>query len=447
MATTDGVAAPYTRGRPAGQLLEALGRARSAVAYGSLAIMIGAGVTIAVLSADGHSRIVQVGGQGLPAWMAGPLAGLSSTHLTLPDFYLLVGLMAAAYLAVVALAGHVRARWLLGTVGVLHLAFLLAPPLLSTDIFNYIDYARLGAIHGLDPYAHGPVGAPHDPIFRFTAWRRIGSAYGPVFILLGYPLALLGVAGTLWAFKLIAALASLGCVALVWRIARQLGRPPLTAAAVFGLNPLVLVWTVGGAHNDLLMLLLMLAGVSLALGAREKIGGAALVVAAAVKVTAGIAIPFMLLAAKRRWHVLASMAAVFAVLYVVAAIAFPGHALGVFHVLNEQKSLVGYNSLPKEVAQLFGLATVTGTVRTASLLALGAALVFIAIRVWRGAEWVSAIGWGMVAFVATTSWQLAWYTVWPLAFAAVSRDRRLLVATLMLETFWVTNHLPHFTLL
>src|SRR5256885_17199766 len=36
----------------------------------------------------------------------------------------------------------------------LHVIFLLGPPLLSMDVFSYIEYGRLGAIHGLNPYVN-----------------------------------------------------------------------------------------------------------------------------------------------------------------------------------------------------------------------------------------------------------------------------------------------------
>jgi hypothetical protein len=219
VGTSSGVAVPYAGGRaPASELFR---RARSALAYGSLTAVVGSGLAIALLSADPNSVIVQGGGRGLPGWLAGPLSGVTGLHLTLIRFYVLVGAMSAAYLTVIALGGQLRARWFLGAVALLHLAFLLAPPILSTDVFNYIDYARLGALHGLDPYTHGPVAAPHDPVFTYTAWRHIGSAYGPLFTIASYPLAHLGVAGALWSFKLVAAAASLGCVALVWRRSRR----------------------------------------------------------------------------------------------------------------------------------------------------------------------------------------------------------------------------------
>ncbi|MEA2413151.1 MAG: alpha,6-mannosyltransferase [Thermoleophilaceae bacterium] len=440
-----GLAAPQLR-RPERPSLAVLGRARTALAYGSLATVGVIGVAIAVLSADPRSTIVQGGGRGLPAWMVGPLGGLTSGHLQLLRFYVLIGLMCAAYLGVIALGGHIRARWVLGTVAGLHVAFLLAPPLLSTDVFNYIDYARLGVLHGIDPYAHGPVAARHDAVYHYTAWRHMASAYGPLFTIATYPLAHVSIAAALWVLKGVTAAASLGCVAMVWLIARQMDRRPATAAAVFGLNPVLLVWTVGGAHNDILMLLLMLVGVWLGLRAREGLAGAALIAGAAVKATAGLVIPFLLLRSPRRWRLIASVAAASAAVYGVAIVAFPGHPLAVIDVLARQHQFVGYNSVPKELALLFGFPGVTPGVRLLALFTLGCSLAWIAFRVWRGADWVAACGWAMVAVVVTSTWFLAWYAVWPLAFAAVSRDRRLMVATLGLQAFWLANHVPHFTL-
>ena len=43
-----------------------------------------------------------------------------------------------------------------GAAVVLVVAFALAPPLLSQDVFSYIAYARLGALHGLNPYIQPP---------------------------------------------------------------------------------------------------------------------------------------------------------------------------------------------------------------------------------------------------------------------------------------------------
>jgi hypothetical protein len=168
------------------------------------------------------------------------------------------------------------------------------------------------------------------------------------------------------------------------------------------------------------------------------------VAAAAVKATAGLAVPFLLLATRSR-RALAGVVGASAAVYAVAAVAFPGHALGVVSVLATQHRLVGFNSVPDEVALLFGFPGVTPGIRTLANLALVAALAWIALRVWRGADWVAACGWALVAVIVTATWFLPWYAVWPLAFAAVTRERRLTAATFGLQAFWLVNHVPHFT--
>ena len=48
----------------------------------------------------------------------------------------------------------------------LHVMLLLSPPLQLTDLFNYIGYARLGALHGLNPYTHVIGAEIHDPVYQ-----------------------------------------------------------------------------------------------------------------------------------------------------------------------------------------------------------------------------------------------------------------------------------------
>jgi hypothetical protein len=113
-----------------------------------------------------------------------------------------------------------------------------------------VDYARLGVVHGLDPYVHPPSAAPSDPAFAEVDWTGSTSAYGPLFTLASYPLAWLSVGGAVAVLKALAAGAVLGLAALVARLAAARGVDPVRAAAFVALNPLVLVHVVGGAHND-----------------------------------------------------------------------------------------------------------------------------------------------------------------------------------------------------
>ena len=76
---------------------------------------------------------------------------------------------------------------------------------------------------------------------------------------------------------------------------------------------------------------------------------------------------------------------------------------------------------------------------------LKVALVLIVLhllwRTWRGYDWVAASGWSLLAISVTSTWLLAWYILWPLPLAVVSRDRRLLVATLALQGLYVVHQL------
>ena len=73
-----------------------------------------------------------------------------------------------------------------GAIAVLVAVFVLAPPLLSQDVFSYISYARLGALHGLNPYVHVPAERPPTRP-SLVGWRDTVSAYGPLFTLAHLP--------------------------------------------------------------------------------------------------------------------------------------------------------------------------------------------------------------------------------------------------------------------
>ena len=175
---------------------------------------------------------------------------------------------------------------------ILNLAFLLAPPLLSNDVFSYIDVARLFGRYHLDPYVFTPRTVRHDPVFVFVHWRRSVTDYGPLFTLGARPLGLLTVAQALWAFK-----ASRGLRAWAaprwWAGSRTAGALGGAGGRGVRAQPDRLVWTVAGAHNDLLMMLLVLGGTALLLAERPLTAGVTLVAAAAIKLSAGIAIPFL----------------------------------------------------------------------------------------------------------------------------------------------------------
>src|SRR3954453_7241592 len=89
----------------------------------------------------------------LPAELRGPLH-LLDLSLSGTEFGVIFILMGLCYLGVLALADSVRLRVGIGAIVAMHLIFVTAPPLLSSDVFNYVGYARLQPVHGLNPYVH-----------------------------------------------------------------------------------------------------------------------------------------------------------------------------------------------------------------------------------------------------------------------------------------------------
>jgi hypothetical protein len=60
-------------------------------------------------------------------------------------------------------------------------AAVLSSPRESHDLWSYVEYGRMLAVHGVSPYLHTPSQFPHDPFFRLVDWRQTPSVYGPVF--------------------------------------------------------------------------------------------------------------------------------------------------------------------------------------------------------------------------------------------------------------------------
>lgn len=428
---------PRTAPKPA----EPASRRRDRLGLAAFVVLVLALTAIGAGGGGKDSFLVPATRRHLPDSLSGPLSRIGF-DMTGAQFLWLLVAAAVAYLAVLTLGGRLRPSWVIGSIVGLHLLYAIAPPLLSKDIFSYLSYARLGVLHDANPYVHGPAIAPHDEIFKFVGWRHVPSAYGPLFTAATYPLAYLGPAVSLWTIKIGTALAGLGCVALVYRCAQRLGRPPLPAAMWVGLNPLWLAYGIGGGHNDILMLTLTVGGVALLLAGRPMASGAAVIVSAAVKASSIVAVPFMLLRQQRPWRELAGIAAGLAAMVAISLAVFGPDVFRLFHILDTQQQLVSGDSIPAQMAHFVGLPGVTSEVRQVIHVLEFLALTWILLRVWRGSDWIAGIGWAMLVLVVGSTWMLGWYTLWPLPFAAISNDRRLRFATLSLFAYFVAQRWP-----
>jgi hypothetical protein len=352
-------------------------------------------------------------------------------------------------------------------------------------------------MHHLNPYTTTPILEPHsDPAFALSNWHQLLSPYGPLFTLITFVVVPLGLAGSFWALKAILMAASLGLILVVWKCARLLGRDPVAAVALVGLNPIVILWGLGGDHNDFVtMLCVMLAfyamlRAGLMPGAARPVegeqperarvasgaarepphgseseseseravlaltlgAGAALMTAVALKASAAILIPIVLASQVAGWgegrsaalhrrnllRLLAGMA-LGAVVWGTASVAAFGPHLP---DLATQGRLVTMESIPN----LLGLALFQGgettTLRVVLSGVLVASIAACSVLAYRRRESLTGAGWATVALLVTLSWVLPWYVLWLLPLAALAGSRRLRTTTLVLGVYFIAAWSP-----
>lgn len=175
---------------------------------------------------------------------------------------------------------------------------MIAPVLFSRDVFSYIALSRLVPA-GIDPYNQGTGALPTywldgaDPM-----WHDSPSPYGPVWTSLSsltYHLTIAEPTAALLGFRLWALLGVVLLVIFVPVLAHRSGANPGRAAWLAVLNPLVVFHFVSAAHNDALMVGLLVAGLTLALQNRPIAAVLLVTLAGAVKAPALLALPFVAL--------------------------------------------------------------------------------------------------------------------------------------------------------
>ena len=176
------------------------------------------------------------------------------------------------------------------------LPLLLVPVLFSRDVFSYIAASRL-APAGINPYEAGTGALPS--YWRDGAdsmWQDSPSPYGPFWNGLSSVVhQLTGAEPTpaLLAFRLLA-LVGVGLLVLVLPVlADRVGADPGLATWIAVLNPMVLFHFSASAHNDALMVGLMVAGLAAAASRRPVLAVLLITLAGAIKVPALLVLPFV----------------------------------------------------------------------------------------------------------------------------------------------------------
>jgi hypothetical protein len=406
-------------------------------------VLLAATLEIVLDAAVGHSPLLPDQPK-LYAWLTTPFGGGARIGERLGYRVFLIALIAftCAYALTIGLARGVSKRWAIVLVAALQLIVFVGPVLISTDVFSYIAYARMGVEHGINPYTNGPIAIVGDPIYKYVGhdWLRVATAYGPLYTLLSYPLAPLGVTGALWGMKVEALLASAGTLALTWRCARIRGFDPVLALLVVGANPLWVIYGLGGAHNDLIMTLFMMGAVALSLAGRDVPAAASVIAGTLVKATVASLLPFMILARRSLAPILGALGAL-ALGAVVGYAVFGIHGIDIISALNRDAAFVSTDSFPTELAHLVGKPGVFPIDHDLLKAGLVLIVLYLLWRTWRGYDWVAASGWTLLAISVTSTWLLPWYTLWSLPLAVVVRDRRLLAATLAIQALYIVHQM------
>ena len=179
-------------------------------------------------------------------------------------------------LALRLLPKRVSIRYIIVSAALLGIFCALIPVVTSPDLFSYIIYARMETLYHLNPLATTPLAIPKDIVYSYLYWKDQPSAYGPTWIMLSSLLQeciafIFGeknISAMVLSLRLLGLLAHLCSTLLVWSLCGHLQRlngihkphVRLLATLAFAWNPLLLFEACVNAHNDTIMLLLILFG-------------------------------------------------------------------------------------------------------------------------------------------------------------------------------------------
>src|SRR6476620_2187307 len=153
-----------------------------------LAGLVVTGLLLAISAASTANLLPQtarlaVGVTGLQGAFGNTGIDLGGIGLTV-----VVGVMFASYFLTVGTAGRLSPLLVLGVIAALNALMLLGPPLVSTDVFSYQFYGRIGDLYGFNPSLAGPHALYLDPLYPYIGSKWVGTptVYGPLFTALSY---------------------------------------------------------------------------------------------------------------------------------------------------------------------------------------------------------------------------------------------------------------------
>ncbi len=377
---------------------------------------------------------------------AGPLGSVSSNSKHAPAIAVLLvygGLGASAAIwwrLLRALRAHpgTPVRQVLGVIAAWSAPLVVAPPLFSRDVYSYAGQGLLVNFH-IDPYAYGPgvLGITRFNLLAGPLWANTPSPYGPTFLSLDALAAHLSDHQVLADLVLLRVVEVLG-VALIAAglptLARSVGRDPALVVVLGAGSPLVLETLVGGAHNDALMLGLLVAGLAVWQRYGPVPGIVLCALAAGVKIPAALGIvaigwnwgPPDLRWLARAWRTLAALGIGAATLGVLSAVTGVGWGWVLTFTASDKVSTgvtpvdaVSHVVTPV-VQALGGAMTLTGVRTDLSVIGVAVAVSVGSWLLWHSPRIgvLKALGASLlvVSLLGPVLW--AWYVTWGLVVLA-----------------------------
>ncbi|MCW2551853.1 MAG: alpha-(1-_6)-mannopyranosyltransferase [Mycobacterium sp.] len=347
--------------------------------------------------------------------------------------------------------------------------FWLAPLLFSVPVFSRDAYSYLaqGALlrDGLDPYVVGPIDNPNSLLDNVSPiWTTTTAPYGPAFILVAKFVTLV-VGNDVVSGTMLLRLCMLpGLVMLIWaapRVARHVGANAAAALWICVLNPLVIIHLMGGVHNEMLMVGLMMAGIALTFANHPAWGVSLIAIAVAVKATAGIALPFLVWVWMRQLRQRRSLASsapafatatagsagIFVVVFAVLSL-LAGVGLGWLTALAGSVKIINWLTVPTAAANLINV--VGGLLLPVNFYAvldvtriIGVAIIAISLPLlwWRfrhdDREALAGIALALLVVVLFVPAALPWYYTWPLAVLSALAQSRSAIAVIAGFSTWI----------
>lgn len=330
----------------------------------------------------------------------------------------------------------------------LHLAFLLAPPWGSQDLFQYLFYGKVAAVHGANPYLVEPVRFASDPWFPFITWTTQTTVYGPAWTMATEGVVRLTGSSLLTAYFGIKALVfALDLAVMVLIVA--VGRRDVPAegrdrAGGFGLlawvlNPMVLVTVPVEAHADLAIGAAFVGAVLARRRGRPGLATLLLAVAALVKPYAAVGLLFHLVLLLRERGTRSAMAHAAGSAAIAVALYAPYYGgPDIFGGAAEVAGRFG-TSLAGTVFRLIagsGPGVPEDPEVIGSVILVAGAVLVVAVLAWLGwrlreeAGLWSAVTLGLAAYLLATPWFFFWHLLPLVALACALPDQRTSPAVL-----------------